>query len=265
MKNSKQIFDQVKKQLIEENIGGYVDLKPINNLEPTPKTDFEKKFEAFLAEDKKQDDENVKVEEKKVSKHVEEVESHNYDYKDPKNLNNQIGQEVLKGIYYEAKKAPEKSLDEIREIVGKNLAKDSQYYINNQMFGVEGLKAEEMKCEVASGKHAYSGYSDKMKEVDANRMELVKESLMMGGVVTSGNPNSLASMSGEVIKQMMAEKEEVKEEDPLPMDEVDTMEAKGKDMDGDGDIDSDDYLAARDKAIKKAMAKRLKKNLLIVN
>ena len=37
---------------------------------------------------------------------------------------------------------------------------------------------------------------------------------------------------------------------------VDDMEEKkGKDHDGDGDIDSDDYLAARDKAIKKAMGK----------
>jgi len=87
--------------------------------------------------------------------------------------------------------------------------------------------------------------------------ETINESL--GQVVTTGNPNSLAAMSGQVIRQMMAEKEEVKEEDPLPMDEVDTMEAKGKDMDGDGDIDSDDYLAARDKAIKKAMAKKAKK------
>lgn len=32
-------------------------------------------------------------------------------------------------------------------------------------------------------------------------------------------------------------------------------EAKGKDLDGDGDIDSDDYLKARDNAIKKAMGK----------
>ena len=95
----------------------------------------------------------------------------------------------------------------------------------------------------------------------------------MGGIVTSGNPMSLAAMSGQVIKQMMAEKEE----DKLPMDEMedegtavsysDTMEekkddmdeAKGKDHDGDGDVDSDDYMAARDKAIKKAMAKKAKK------
>ena len=39
---------------------------------------------------------------------------------------------------------------------------------------------------------------------------------------------------------------------------VDDMEEKkGKDHDGDGDIDSDDYLAARDKAIKKAMGKEV--------
>jgi len=31
-----------------------------------------------------------------------------------------------------------------------------------------------------------------------------------------------------------------------------TLEKKGKDLDGDGDIDSEDYLAARDRAIKKA-------------
>jgi len=34
------------------------------------------------------------------------------------------------------------------------------------------------------------------------------------------------------------------------------FENKGKDHDGDGDIDSDDYMAARDKAIKKAMKKQ---------
>ena len=39
-------------------------------------------------------------------------------------------------------------------------------------------------------------------------------------------------------------------------DEVD--EAKGKDHDGDGDIDKDDYMAAKDKAIKKAMNENIK-------
>ena len=77
MKNSKEIFDHVSKQVIEESLG-YVDLQPINNLEPTPKADFENKFAEFLAEE-------AKVEEKKVTKEVEEVAESNYDYSDPKN------------------------------------------------------------------------------------------------------------------------------------------------------------------------------------
>jgi hypothetical protein len=159
MKKAEKLF----KELINEN---YIDLKPINQIEATPKTNFEKKFAEFLAEE-------AKIEEKKVTKEVEEVAESNFDYKDVKNLDNQIGQEVLNGIYFEAKQNPDKSLEEIREIVSKNLAKDGQHYINNAMFGVDGLKAETMKCEEVSGKHAASGYSDKVKEV-------VKESLMSG-------------------------------------------------------------------------------------
>jgi hypothetical protein len=159
MKKAEQLF----KELINEN---YIDLKPINTIEATPKMNFENKFAEFLAEE-------AKVEEKKVTKEVEEVAESNFDYKDVKNLDNQIGQEVLNGIYFEAKQNPDKTLDEIREIVSKNLAKDGQYYMKNAMFGVDGLKAETMKNEEVSGKHAASGYSDKLKKV-------VKESLMGG-------------------------------------------------------------------------------------
>ena len=163
MKNSEKIFNSIKKELINENLG-YVDMPSINNLESSPKEGFEIKFAKFLAEE-------AKVEEKKVTKEVEEVAEHNYDYKDPKNLDNQIGQEVMNGVYFEAKQNPDKSIEEIKEIVAKNLAKDSQYYLKNAAFGVEGLGLEEMKSEEVSGKHAASGYSDKVKEV-------VKESLM---------------------------------------------------------------------------------------
>ena len=192
MKNSKEIFDHVSKQVIEESLG-YVDLQPINNLEPTPKADFENKFAEFLAEE-------AKVEEKKVTKEVEEVAESNYDYSDPKNLDNQIGQEVLNGIYFESKQHPDKTLDEVREIVSKNLAKDSQHYMKNAMFGIEGVGVEESKSEEVSGKHANSGYSDKLKAV-------VKESLM-GGVVTTGNPNSIAAQQNAVVKEVTSEVEE---------------------------------------------------------
>jgi hypothetical protein len=42
-------------------------------------------------------------------------------------------------------------------------------------------------------------------------------------------------------------------------------EAKGKDHDGDGDIDGDDYMAAKDKAIKKAMGKKANVNEAVKN
>ena len=158
--------DQLFKELLNENLG-YIDLKPINQIEATPKTDFEKAFANFLAEE-------AKVEEKKVTKEVEEVAEHNFDYKDTKNLDNQIGQEVMNGVYFEAKQNPDKTIDEIKEIVSKNLAKDGQYYMKNAAFGVEGIGYQETELEEVSGKYAASGYSDKLKKV-------VKESLM-GGV-----------------------------------------------------------------------------------
>ena len=161
-------FDEASKILktrgvISEN---YIDLQPITTMEATPKTSYEIKFAEFLAEE-------AKVVEKKTTKEVDEVNAHGFDAKDKKNLDNQIGQEVLNGIYFEAKQNPDKTLDEIREIVSKNLEKDGQYYMKNAAFGVEGLGYQEAELEEVSGKYAASGYSDKLKKV-------VKESLMGG-------------------------------------------------------------------------------------
>jgi len=159
-------FDEATKILktrgvISEN---YVDLKPINTIEASSKSPWETKFAKFLAEE-------VKVEEKKPAKEVEEIQSHNYDYKDKSNLDNQIGQEVLNGIYFEAKENPDKSLDEIRKMVSKNLAKDGQHYMKNAAFGVKGLGYKETEVQEVSGKYKSSGYSDKLKK-------MVKESLV---------------------------------------------------------------------------------------
>jgi hypothetical protein len=165
MKNSEKIFESVKKELINENLG-YVDIPAIGNLDSTPKADFENKFAQYLAEE-------AKVEEKKVTKEVEETQAHNFDYTDKSNLDNQIGQEVMNGVYFESKQNPDKSIEEIKEIVAKNLAKDGQYYMKNAAFGVEGIGYQETELEEVSGKHASSGYSDKLKKV-------VKESLMGG-------------------------------------------------------------------------------------
>ena len=108
----------------------YVDLKPINKMEPTQKLDFENAFTSFLSEE-------AKSVEKKVSKEVEEDASHGYDTADKDNQNNLIFDQFQNGVYFEAKQAPDKDLEDIKKIVKKNLEKDPIYYTKNGMFGVE--------------------------------------------------------------------------------------------------------------------------------
>ncbi len=284
------------KAIIQEN---YVDLKPITKIESLsgPKQSWETKFASFLAEagekslnalvnnkekiNTKEEDEKIKADSKKVAKSVENIESHNYDYS-PKvdNVNNVNGQEMLNGVYFEVKNNPDLSLEEAQAEAIKNLAKDPLHYVKEGQFGVNAGYQQEIPGygntkENTGESYGGSGYSEKLKDGDT-KMQSVKESKLktlikesLGGVVTSGNPNSLAAQSGNMIRQMMAEDEwqqqsgaqyhkdlyaEENSEENLPMDE-----AKGKDHDGDGDVDSDDYMAARDKAIKSAKAKKPKK------
>ena len=184
-------FEEASKMLktrgvISEN---YVDLKPITTMEATPKTAWENKFAQFLAEE-------AKAVEKKTTKEVEDIQAHNYDYKDKSNLDNQIGQEVLNGIYFEAKENPDKTLDELRKIVEKNLAKDGQYYMKNAAFGVKGLGYQETKMEEVSGKYASSGYSDKLKK-------MVKESLVKEEEFPTTPVEKLPFVSAEKLKKVL--------------------------------------------------------------
>ena len=203
-----------KKEQLDENMF-YADLQPVNRIEATNLEGWESSFKNYLAEVKKDDDEKVKAEEKKTSKHVEEVNSHNYDYQDYKNLDNQIGEEVRKGIYYEAKCNPDKSLEEIKKIVENNLNKDSLFYVKEGQFGVKGLGYTESKSEEVSGAHKASGYSDKLKEMVKESLAFGPTGNRLGGVVTTGNPHSFASQQAEVINQMMNEMEDMSTKDEL--------------------------------------------------
>ena len=217
----------------------------------------------------------------KVSNQVENVASHNYNY-DPSvdNINNVNAQELQNGIYCEVKADPKLTLEEAQALVIKNLAKDPLFYVKNGAFGVKGLGYEEQKISENDGEnYGGSGYSEKVKDTD-NAMQVVKESKeesccpkeqineQLGGIVTSGNPHSLAAMSGEVIRNMMAEKEEKE----LPMDEAEdegtavsysdtyaTMEAEKRpdypDVDKDGDREESMEKALKDKESKKRMKK----------
>ena len=268
----KDLLDKFKKSLetkeenlLKEDIGGMVDLKPITKIETlnSPKADWENKFDAYLAEaskeslnpivdnkvekeiNTKEGEEKIKAVEKETAKEVINTQDRNYDYSPQvDNINNVNGQEMLNGVYLEVKYNPSLTIEEAQAMVIKNLAKDPLHYVKEGQFGVKGLGYSEAKTQKAEGKFAASGYSEKLKDGDT-KMEPVKESKddtlrklikeSLGGVVSIGNPNSVAMQQGEVVKQMMKEEgltespnslntfmsslsEENKEEE-LPMDE----------------------------------------------
>ena len=167
-----------QKNIISEN---YVDLQPINNPIERKKEGYENAFAKFLAEAE------AKAEEKKVTKEVEEDAEKNYDYKDKKDPNNMIFGQIQMGYYFEMKqeKNADKTIDEIKDIVFKNLAKDPIYYTKNGQFGVEvGYTDDNVALGEpieAKGEYKSSGYG-KLKE----NKEPINEIAIAGGLVTGG-------------------------------------------------------------------------------
>ncbi len=165
-----------QKNIISEN---YVDLQMVGNPIERKKEGYENAFAKFLQEAE------AKAEEKKVSKEVEETEEHNYDYKDKKDPNNMIFGQIQMGYYFEMKqeKNADKTIDEIKDIVFKNLAKDPIYYTKNGQFGEEvGYTEDNVSLgvpEEPKGEYKSSGYG-KLKE----NKEPVNEIAIAGGLVT---------------------------------------------------------------------------------
>ena len=254
-KLSKEFSPKIDKELINEELGQIVTLKPLVQMEASVKEPFWKNFENFLAEggtleplvnnedkikyNSKEQDEKIKADPKlkfemdnklggsyKVSDAVENIDSHNYDY-DPKveNVNNVNAQELLSGVQLEINYNKELSLDEAMELAVKNLAKDPLHYVKEGQFGIKGLGYKESRQQQSDGEtYGGSGFSEKLKEggdsmVPVKESEITLKELIkesLGQVMTTGNPNSYAAQSGAIINQMMAEKEEAK----LPMDET---------------------------------------------
>lgn len=151
-----------QKQILSERLIGMTTTSP-----------FEK-FNNFLSEE-------AKAVEKAPTKAVTDMETRDFDYKDSKNIDNLYGQEFLEGYYAEMKdpKNKDKTVDQLKEIVAKNLAKDRTYYTTNQAFGLMGIGYQ---TEVpglgtpkeAKGKYKSSGYGDLPKNtVKENMIKLV--------------------------------------------------------------------------------------------
>ena len=157
----------ITKNIITENVIG---LTAVNSpFEPKKKESYETAFEAFLAEAKKKEneDEKVKAEEKTISKKVKEDASHNFNYSDEKNPDNMIFGQIMMGYYAEMKdpKNADKTMQELKDIVFKNLSKNQIYYTENAQFGVKDLgyvtKAPGLgEPKEAKGKYKASGYGD---------------------------------------------------------------------------------------------------------
>jgi hypothetical protein len=153
------------KNIISENVIG---LNAINSIfEPKKKESYELAFENFLAEAKKKKEEDEKAELKATSKQVEKDLEHNFDRKDDKNPDNLIFDQIMTGYYTEMKdpKNADKTMQELKDMVFKNLQKDPIFYTKEGQFGVKGLgysvdhpglgEPKEPK-----GKYKASGYGD---------------------------------------------------------------------------------------------------------
>jgi hypothetical protein len=152
------------KNHINENVIG---LEPINQLEPSKKESYEIAFENFLAEAKKAKEDDEKAELKKPSKQVEEDAEKNFDYEDKKNPDNLIFDQIMKGYYTEMKdpKNEDKTMEQLKAIVIKNLEKNPTYYTEKGQFGVKDLGYTSDvpglgEPKEPKGKFKSSGYGD---------------------------------------------------------------------------------------------------------
>ena len=163
-----------QRSVISENI---FPLIPSSGLNPFSS------FDKFITEE-------AKADEKKTTKEVNQAEIAGYDYKDPKNLNNQIFDQYLNGLRVEMEKDPELTMDKAKEIVAKNLEKDPIFYTKNAAFKVDGLGYQELEnSKEPTGKHKSSGYGD-LKENKMSKSDDLKELLeeAVAGIPSVGNP-----------------------------------------------------------------------------
>jgi hypothetical protein len=173
------------KSILSEGVGGIATLNPI-------KPDWFKIFDTNLKEaigvknTKEYGDQN---EFEKIDKETEETLNHQFDNKDDKNIDNVYGQSFLMGYYTEMKdpKNEGKTVDELKAIVAKNMAKDINYYHTEASFGVKGIgyTSEAPGAGIPKepkGKYKSSGYGDMPKVVKESQ-----ETRSVGSMVKPSN------------------------------------------------------------------------------
>ena len=127
----------------------------------------------------------TKAVEKKTTKYVIDSETRNYDYEDEKNINNVSFNQYLLGLSVEIDniKNVDKTVEELKAIVTKNLTKDNQYYLKSGQFGIEGLGYKDdlpghSKPKEVKGKYKASGMEPvKLKESMSGRSSQIGDNV----------------------------------------------------------------------------------------
>ena len=127
----------------------------------------------------------AKAEEKETTKEVTDMATRGYDYKDYKNIDNIFGETFLKGFYTEMgdPKNEGKTVEELKQIVAKNLAKDCLHYTKEGQFGLKGvgytIEAPGLgEPKPAKGKHKSSGYGDLQESVLRSQIYLLAKEIL---------------------------------------------------------------------------------------
>jgi hypothetical protein len=141
--------------------------------------------------------------EKEPPKEITDMATRGYDYKDEKNYDNVFGQEFLKGYYTELKdpKNADKNVEELRAIVAKNLAKDTNYYVKDGQFGVKGVGYTTEAPGLGTpkepkGKYKASGYGDLKESVLRSQIQLLIKEVLTES--TKFKKNEKVEFNGDV-------------------------------------------------------------------
>lgn len=146
----------------------------------------------------------AKAEEKETSKEVKDALVHAFQPSDMKNVDNINFNEIMKGFFAEMydEKNKEKTGDEIKAIVVKNLAKDPLYYTKNGNFSTMGV-----------------GYVDEAPGLGKNTQPTDKKATVLGG-------NDEVNSESDIVKNSLVGSAKKNVQDTLGNKEAKTSDPK---------------------------------------
>jgi len=165
-------------------------------------TDTPEKYSSLYENLKERLNEGIKATEKETSKEVLDTQKHAYDPK-AKTIDNVYGQSFLNGYYTELKDPDnkDKTVDQLLDIVAKNMFKDINYYLKNGQFGTKGLGVADINKQpglpvpgVAKGVHKSSGYGD-LPDGLVDKIKANVKATLGNQEAKTGDPKKVKKMS----------------------------------------------------------------------